>query len=290
MYLKIIIVGIVSLIWLSACSNGERNVASDLNTDNDAVENQETNTENDAVENQETKAENDALENKEQETNDNNGVGENQETATNDKNDESKGLYKENSFTSKQYTKGNIKVSYPQLANEDSDKANKINSVITKAASYYFENDYYEGYTGEIKYYIPFVNDEFVSIAYEGLLTSPSNSYPINLSYSTLVNMQTGEKVSLSDLVNLDDSFVQAFKQGGIVTDQSSEYKQEIKKYIASLDNQDLLKKFLEADKMNFPEVFVYVTEDSIVVTIAVVHALGDFISVQISKDNVSFQ
>ncbi|MCM3213882.1 hypothetical protein M3612_05120 [Niallia taxi] len=119
MYLKIIIVGIVSLIWLSACSNGERNVASDLNTDNDAVENQETNTENDAVENQETKAENDALENKEQKTNDNNGVGENQETATNDKNDESKGLYKENSFTSKQYTKGNIKVSYPQLANED---------------------------------------------------------------------------------------------------------------------------------------------------------------------------
>lgn len=261
MYLKIIIVGIVSLLWLSACSNGERNVASDLNSDNDAVENQETNTDKDAVENQ--------------------------ETATND---ESKGLYKESSFTSKLYTKGKIKVSYPQLANEDSDKANKMNSVITKDASYYFEKDYYEGYTGDIKYHIPFVNDEFVSITYEGLLTSPINSYPINLSYSTLVNMQTGEKVRLSDLVNLDDAFVKAFKQGEIVTDQSSEYKQEIKKYIASLDNQDLLKKFLEADKMNFPEVFAYVTEDSIVVTIAVVHALGDFISVQISKDNVSFQ
>ena len=287
MYLKIIIVGIVSLLWLSACSNGERNVASDLNSENDAVENQETNTDNDAVENQETKAENDTVENKEQETNDNNGAVENQETAPND---ESKVLYKENSFTSKQYTKGNINVSYPQLAHEDSGKANKMNSVITKDASYYFEKDYYEGYTGEIKYHIPFVNDEFVSITYEGLLTSPINSYPINLTYSTLVNMETGEKIRLNDLVNLDDAFVKAFKQGEIVTDQSSEYKQEIKKYIAGLDNQDLLKKFLEADKMNFPEVFVYVTEDSIVVTIAVVHALGDFIRVQISKDNVSFK
>lgn len=214
MYLKIIIVGIVSLLWLLACSNGERNVASDLNSENDAVENQETNTDNDAVENQETKAENDTVENKEQETNDNNGAVENQETAPND---ESKVLYKENSFTSKQYTKGNINVSYPQLAHEDSGKANKMNSVITKDASYYFEKDYYEGYTGEIKYHIPFVNDEFVSITYEGLLTSPINSYPINLSYSTLVNMETGEKIRLNDLVNLDDAFVKAFKQGKLL-------------------------------------------------------------------------
>lgn len=274
MHIKIIIVSIVSLLWLSACSNGGNEEATNRNDQNEVVENQEI------------KADNDAGENQQRETKDNNGNVENQEAATTEK---TIGLYNKNNFHTKQYAKGNITVDYPQLA-DDLDKANKINRVIAKDASYFFEKDYYESYTGEVKYNIPFVNDEFVSITYAGLLTSPINSYPINLSYSTLVNMQTGEKVSLSDLVNLDDEFIKAFKLGDIVTDQSSEYKQEIKKYIASLDDQDLLKKFLEADKMDFPEVFVYVTDDVIVVTIAVVHALGDFISVQISKDSVSFK
>jgi hypothetical protein len=187
-------------------------------------------------------------------------------------------------FIGKEYKKGKITVEYPQLSREDGNKAKIINDVITKDATYFFENDLYEGYTGDIKYATTFLSDEVVSFTYQGLMTSPIQSYPVHLFYSTIINLKTGEKETLGDLVTLDETFVQAFREGKILSSSSPEYSNEVKKYISTLSNETLLNEFSQADKMDVASVFTYLTNDAIVVTLGVPHALGDYVQVEMPK------
>ncbi|MEQ2467094.1 hypothetical protein [Niallia hominis] len=195
-----------------------------------------------------------------------------------------------NNFMTKHYTKGKIEVEYPEISNGNSDKLNKINSVIAKDASYIFEKGSYEGATGEIKYDIPFISDEIVSITYQGLISKRSYAYPTYLFYSINVNIQTGEKVTLGDFVTIDDAFIQEFRQGEIISSSSSEEYNALKKYISDLSNEELLNSFLKADKIGSSNVFTYLTDDSIVVILDVIHVLGDFILVEIPKNNMNFK
>ena len=187
----------------------------------------------------------------------------------------------------KHYTKGYLSVDYPQLSGGDVDKEKTINSVIAKEATYFFENGFYEGYSGDIKYKTTFLSDEVVSFTYQGLITSPIQSYPVHLFYSTIINMKTGKKETLSDLVTIDDTFVKAFKEGEILSISSSEYTNEVKEYISTLSNEELLHLFSQADKMDISSAFTYLTADSIVVAIGVPHALGDFIQIEIPKNKI---
>jgi len=195
-----------------------------------------------------------------------------------------------NNFMTKHYTKGKIEVEYPEISNGYSDKLNKINSIIAKDASYIFEKGSYEGATGEIKYDIPFISDEIVSITYQGLISKRSYAYPTYLFYSTNVNIQTGEKLTLGDLVTIDEAFIQEFRQGEIISSSSSEQYNTLKKYISNLSDEELLNSFLKADKIGSSNVFTYLTDDSIVVILDVIHVLGDFILVEIPKNNINFK
>ncbi|MFS0658700.1 hypothetical protein AB1L07_07660 [Niallia alba] len=190
----------------------------------------------------------------------------------------------------KHYTKGKIEVEYPEISNGYSDKLNKINSIIAKDASYIFEKGSYAGATGEIKYDIPFISDEIVSITYQGLISKRSYAYPTYLFYSTNVNIQTGEKLTLGDLVTIDEAFIQEFRQGEIISSSSSEQYNTLKKYISNLSDEELLNSFLKADKIGSSNVFTYLTDDSIVVILDVIHVLGDFILVEIPKNNINFK
>lgn len=257
---KIMIAGIVSLLFLSACSTEKSDPSSSGNPNEEVAESQQKD-----------------------DTDEQNLV----ETATKEEQEpaeETKDAVEHANFVKKQYTKGKIKVDYPQLANENFEQAEKINEVIARDATYFFENGLYEGYSSDIKYETTFLDEEFASFLYQGLLTSPNQSYPINLFYSTIVNMQTGEKVTLSDLVTVDEAFVDKFKQGKILSGESDEYINEVKKYISSLGDEELLNVLSKADNKESSSAFTYLTEDSIVVILGVPHALGDFVQVEISR------
>ncbi|WNF23402.1 hypothetical protein [Mesobacillus jeotgali] len=263
LFQKLMIAGMVSLLFLSACSTEKSNPSSSVDHNDEVAESQQ----------QEETGKQDSV-----------------ETTTQDDQDPAEGTKEAAdaaelvNFVKKQYTKGEIKVDYPQIANPDFVQAENINEVIVRGATYFFENGLYEGYTGEIKFETTFQDEEVASFLYQGLLTSTNQMYPINLSYSTIVNLQTGEKVTLSDLVTVDEAFVDKFKQGKILSDESEEYSNEVKNYISSLGNEQLLNELSKADNMDSSSAFTYVTDDSIVVILGVPHALGDFVQVEIAR------
>jgi hypothetical protein len=284
-YQKIMIAGMVSLLFLSACST-EKSDPSTSGEPNDEVADSQQKDDKDDQDSVETAIQDDK-DSVETATQDDKGSV---ETAAKDDEDPAEGTKDEDNavehadFVKKQYTKGGIKVDYPQLANEDFEQAEKMNEVMARDAAYFFENGLYEGYSGDIKYEITFLDEEVASFLYQGLLTSPNHSYPINLSYSTIVNMQTGEKVSLSDLATVDEAFVDKFKQGKILLSPSDEYSNEVKNYISSLGDEELLNVLLKADNIESSSAFTYLTTDAIVVILGVPHALGDFVRVEIAR------
>lgn len=268
LYQKIMIAGMASVLFLSACSVEKSNPGAGGDNHTEVAESQKKDKQN-SVETA-SEDEQDAEETATQTAEDNQTTNQDVKDAI--------------SFIKKQYTKGDIQVEYPQLPDADSVEAKTINEVLARDAAYFFENGLYEGYSGEIKYETTFLDEKVASFLYQGLLTSPNQSYPINLSYSTIVNMQTGEKVTLSDLVTVDDAFVEKIKQGKILSSTSAEYSKEVKNYLSSLDNEALLSELSKADTIDSSNTFTYLTDDSIVVIIGVPHALGDFVHVEISK------
>ena len=268
---KIMIAGTISLLLLSACGNENSDTAQGSEKENKEAESQQSTTKDDQSK-----------------------VSESQQITTNDKKETDGEIHtstddqETTSFMNRHYTKDKMNVEYPQLSNEDSEKAKRINGVITKDATYFFEHGLYDGYSGEIKYDTTLLNDEIASFTYQGLITSPNQSYPVNLFYSTIVNLQTGKKERLRDLVTVDDKFVKAFKEGKILSTNSSDYSEEIKKYLSTLTNEELASKLSQADEMEASTAFTYLTDDSIVVALGVPHALGDFVQVKIAKGHIN--
>ncbi|MBT2642815.1 hypothetical protein J7I80_11300 [Bacillus sp. ISL-41] len=267
LYQKVMIAGMLSLLFLSACSSeiSDPEAGGDNNAE---IEESQNKDDQDSV-GTDSKEDQDSAETATQPAEDNQTTAKAAEDAI--------------SFIEKQYTKGDIQVEYPQLPDADSVEVQSINEVISRDATYFFENGLYEGYSGDIKYETTFLDEEVASFLYQGLLTSPKQSYPLNLSYSTIVNRQTGEKVTLSDLVTVDEAFVDKIKQGKILSSSSVEYSDEVKNYLSSLGNEQLLNELSKADTMD-SSTFTYLKDDSIVVIVGVPHALGDFVHVEISK------
>ena len=277
MYKKVMILGTLSLLLLSACSEEKNDSDVREKTDEDAVAVQQATTNDDGGEQETTMKDTSGAANESTTVKSKTASEEMQETEESIQ------------FIGTDYTKGDIKVTYPQLVDGDAATSETINRVIAEDATYLFEDGSYEGYSGEITYDISFLNKDIVSITYKGLIISPDHSYPVHLFYSTLVNLQTGDKVILSDLVAIDNAFVQAFRQGNILTSESAEYKSEVKKYTDSLSDEKLISEFSQADT-HTSDVYTYLTDQSLIVTMGVIHALGDYIQVEIPKSGLNLK
>lgn len=196
---------------------------------------------------------------------------------------------------SSKYSKNKINISYPNLVNSANDTREvKINELIQEEAiriikSYSLEKD-----NLEIDYQITFKNNELLSIQYSGSAFAEGAAYPLNVFYTSNIDLEKGVRVKLTDLLKINEAFVEEFKQGnyksydddlnlleeGVMEDIWNEYY-----------NQDLFNYFKQSDEVgqiNESGTFCYITQDSIGVSISIPHALGDHLEMEISFANLS--
>jgi hypothetical protein len=137
--------------------------------------------------------------------------------------------------------------------------------------------------TLDITYQIALSTPDTLSINYSGLGYIEGAAHPNKIFYTTNIDIRTGERLHLVDLVTIDDDFVSSFINGAFkyAGPLKSEYKDDI------FINNDL-DDFINADHNN--GIYSYLTEDSLGISLPVAYALGGYALYEIPYENEVIQ
>ncbi|KOA19289.1 hypothetical protein CLHOM_23950 [Clostridium homopropionicum DSM 5847] len=197
-------------------------------------------------------------------------------------------------LTKNVYKAKNVTVNYPQITNlGDDNKQKLLNEIIKNTALEGFTKGVDDNLTLEINYNIPLAASNFLSIQYYGLSTIRGAAYPTNQFYTTNIDIKNAKKLKLADIIKIDDNFVKSFRNGSYVASEpsNSRMKAAVNQYINNISNEDLIKYFKQADSRNIEEnpstTYSYLTNDSIVISLNVPHAIGDHAEYKIKSTDI---
>ena len=138
----------------------------------------------------------------------------------------------------------------------------------------------YSNYCINIKSYVTFSSDDFVSIVFDGLLNQKNTAHPIRLFFTVNYNPQTLKNVPFSDKYNIDESFYPLFlkkTKEKIKSQYGLNYEDVYATLLAQcLEKESLLQNIIEGDY------YYYFTGETIGISIPVIFALGDHIEIEI--------
>ncbi|MDR3491676.1 MAG: peptidoglycan-binding protein [Gammaproteobacteria bacterium] len=176
----------------------------------------------------------------------------------------------------------NVKLNYPQINNlRDSSKKQKINELI-KISVLEVLNGYKDSLSSlslAMDYEIKYKGEDLLSIEYLGLANMNGAAHPVNVIKTTNIDLKKEKQLSISDVVTLNDSFVEKIRAGKYKAYSSNldiKAAGALKDVLNSYSSQDLLKSF----KQQTAE--FYFTKDSLGVSIEVAHVVGDHLEMEI--------
>lgn len=188
------------------------------------------------------------------------------------------------------YTHNSIKIAYPQISGlGDENKQKQINELIKdeaiKGISLY--DDEVKA-TVEMNYEIKYKSANLLSIIYTGILYVDKAAYPINMFYTTNIDITNGNRIMLKDFINIDDDFIEKVKNAEFIT-QSPEIESEKEYIIKTIGDFNLTKELKNADGSieNTLSAYSYFAEDSLGISFGVIHALGDHVEFEIDYDDL---
>ncbi|MCL2696830.1 MAG: DUF4163 domain-containing protein [Oscillospiraceae bacterium] len=183
------------------------------------------------------------------------------------------------------YQNNNITIPYPQIDELlDVNLQANINLLIQAWALEILENyedDYYNYLTLEMDYEVTRTSDNLMSAVFRGTAFAEGDAHPSHILYTVNVDTVVGVEVALVDVVTLNDEFVEIFKAHAVTATPDAD------SYIKENDNEFLLGKFRSADMFGGSDTFSYYTDDSIVICMAVPHAIGGYAEFELRYDDL---
>lgn len=188
------------------------------------------------------------------------------------------------------YTEGTVEVLYPQLAGmADTAFMKTVNALIEEnALAPYIEAvaALEEGQTYEAEAYfdIKYQSKDLLSIAFGSYNNFTPSVHPYQLFYSLNIDMNTGNALSLADLVpNIDESFAEAVANGTYAGEYEEDVVPQLREgtFGQPADLENLL--FQLKDDSAVTGIYAYVTEDALGISLPVGHAMGDHIEFEVT-------
>ena len=192
------------------------------------------------------------------------------------------------------YTDKNVTVTYPQVTNLlDNSKETTINELIRNEALSDFSKGVGDNLDLKIDYTIKLESADILSIQYSGEGFTKGASHPSNYFYTTNIDMKSGKRLKLANLVNIDENLVKKFKEAKYMDWETKDNSENSKKkqlgvtgFVNSIATKDLIKYFNQSDGRGIEEnpsnTFSFLTNNSIVISINVLHPIGDHAEYQI--------
>jgi len=196
------------------------------------------------------------------------------------------------------YTNKNITVNYPQIINlGDTNKQKSINEIIKSEALKVlnYHNDNTDDLTLNINYEIKWKSGNLLSLQYSGVGYSKGVAHPNNLLYTTNINLDKVAKLKLTDIVKVDQTLVNKFKNGTYKSQQTPDQslKAAAEESVQLLTTDTLIKNFNNADSLdnigteNQSDTFSYFTKDSLGISVGISHAAGDHAEFEIKYQDI---
>ncbi len=175
------------------------------------------------------------------------------------------------------YSKGKINIKYPQINQlQNNDIQQDINEIVKKQALKLVgevEKDEIVT-TLDIDYNIKRFDDKLLSIQFIGYINSKGAPYPMFLAYTSNINIESGTELKLIDYFDISKDFVKQYRKGKLNVLKS--FQNEA---FEGLSDEEILTMFKSSE--------LYLTEDSLGLTVFVPHAVGDFAELEIKYNDL---
>lgn len=129
----------------------------------------------------------------------------------------------------------------------------------------------------DMDYKIMYQDKNFISIYFNGNISSPSLAYPSKFKATLNINIGTGTQLKLNNLVNFDSNFIKKFKEALISTCNSNGFEAST---VFDLENLNDLLNRADDNGTYLSDVQSYYNANQLNIVLSVPHALGDYIEV----------
>jgi hypothetical protein len=178
---------------------------------------------------------------------------------------------------------------YPRISGlSDPEMQDTMNQLIRDEAMS-FINYFKEGdVTIELSYDVPWKGSRLLSLRYYMYYNADGAAHPNN-NYTTLnIDLMSGKRVRLSDIVNIDDDYAKTMREYSTYTGPL-ENSAELDEFMAdNLSVQDATA-FSHADySTDYYGMYTYFTENTIGFNLVIPHALGDYALYELNLANIT--
>lgn len=197
------------------------------------------------------------------------------------------------------FTDNDVTIDYPQVINlADTSAQDKINNMIKDRAFSTYNEILKQGepFSYELKYNVTYCSPELLSIRFNDYTNFIEAAHPSSYVETININMKDQKMIKLSDLVNINEGFVDLFKKATYQSpypDQPQQLSETMDSFLNETDTNgwiDLLKK-VDSSDINDGNQYSYLTKEGIVIVISVPHFMGDYAEFAISyKDLAEYE
>lgn len=186
---------------------------------------------------------------------------------------------------------GNILIKYPELIGENFDKINKLIKYTALKYVVWQEENAGINNTLDITGEITFMDSKYISIVFKGLINITTYAYPTNAFYTLTIDIPNNKVVTLAEQFRIDDSFVSLVRQK--LTEQirlkyEADQVQDVENWLNSTYDDNRLKEALNsADSDGQTGICSFLTNDSLGISIPILHVLGDHLEAYINYGEI---
>lgn len=195
------------------------------------------------------------------------------------------------SITTATFSQDDIKIQYPQIKGLGDDSREKIindlikndvlNSEVETPIKSYKDDGIKIQLTLDLKYQVAMNTAELFSVVYTGYANVEGSVHPTEDIYAITIDLKNVTKLKLSDFTTIDTNLAQKIKQSTAVTNDAVKNgmdKNDLITLIQNKDDQTLIQGLKDEWAYNT----FYVTPNSLVVSVDVAHAAGDYALVEL--------
>lgn len=145
-------------------------------------------------------------------------------------------------------------------------------------------NKDYTNYNISIEARTTYASDDMISVVFGGLLNQKNAAHPTHLFFALNFNPTTLDEIKFESLHAIDDALYQKFKAQGkqnIMDENDGVWPEEFDSFEETLCSKE---KFFDGLKCNSNSINWYYTKDGIGFSYEVIHALGDYMEVEIER------
>lgn len=167
---------------------------------------------------------------------------------------------------------------YPQITSKNSNVA-AVNVKIENILNEHIKSNLapVEDVSANIDFSVVCLDKEYISISFEGYYNAVSAAHPINFYYTVNLKMSDGSPVELTDIAEVDNSFIQKFR-----SEWKAQALDEAKDYLEQYTDEQL-KVMLTNNDDGYGVCFSF-SENDIFIFFPIAHAIGDYVEINIKR------